>query len=40
MSIVVAPDDAEKSLEVLRENGESPYIIGKIIKSDDKIIIR
>ena len=40
MSIVVAPDDAEKSLEVLRENGEIPYIIGKIIKSDDKIIIR
>lgn len=40
MSIVVAPDDAEKSLEVLRENGENPYIIGKIIKSDDKIIIR
>ena len=40
MSIVVAPDDAERSLEVLRENGENPYIIGKIIKSDDKIIIR
>lgn len=40
MSIVVAPNDAEKSLEVLRENGENPYIIGKIIKSDDKIIIR
>ena len=39
MSIVVAKEDAEKSLKVLKENGECPYIIGKIIKSDDKIVI-
>lgn len=40
MSIVVAAEDAEKSMEILKENGENPYIIGKIIKSDDKIVIR
>ena len=40
MSIVVAAKDAEKSMEILKENGENPYIIGKIIKSEDKIVIR
>ena len=40
MSIVVAAKDAEKSMEILKENGENPYIIGKIIESDDKIVIR
>lgn len=40
MSIVVAAKDTEKSMEILKENGENPYIIGKIIKSDDKIVIR
>ena len=39
MSIVVSPEDAEKALSVLKENGEDPYIIGKIIESDDKITI-
>ena len=40
MSVVVAAKDAEKSMEILKENGENPYIIGKIIESDDKIVIR
>lgn len=40
MSVVVAAKDAEKSMEILKENGENPYIIGKIINSDDKIVIR
>ncbi|MBQ9964662.1 MAG: phosphoribosylformylglycinamidine cyclo-ligase, partial [Clostridia bacterium] len=39
MSIVVSPDEAEKALSVLKENGEDPYIIGKIIESDEKITI-
>ena len=39
MSIVVAAEDADKALQVLRENGEEPYIIGEIIQSDEKIII-
>ncbi len=39
MSIVVAPEEAEKALSILRECGEDPYIIGKIIESDEKIAI-
>ena len=39
MSIVVKKEDADKALEILRTNGEDAYVIGEIIKSDDKIII-
>lgn len=39
MSIVVAKEDAEKSLEILKANGEDAYIIGKIVKSENKIEI-
>ena len=39
MSIVVSKADAKRALEVLNANGEDAYIIGEIIKSDDKIVI-
>ncbi len=39
MSIVVSKDDVEKSLDILKANGEEPYIIGEIIESEDKIVI-
>ncbi len=39
MSVVVSESEAEKSLEILKESGEEAYIIGKIIKSEDKIVI-
>lgn len=39
MSIVVSKAEADKALEVLKANGEDAYIIGEIIKSDDKIVI-
>ena len=39
MSIVVAPCDVDKSLAILKENGEDAYVIGKIIKSEEKIKI-
>ena len=39
MSIVVAKADADKALEILRANGEDPYVIGEIIASDSKLII-
>ena len=39
MSVVVAREDADKAIEVLKANGEDAYIIGKIIKSDEKITI-
>ena len=39
MSIVVAADESEKALAVLRENGEDAYRIGVIEKSEEKIVI-
>ena len=39
MSIVVAKEDAEKAMEILRANGEDPYLIGEIVESDSKIIL-
>ena len=39
MSIVVAKEDVEASLEILRANGEDAYVIGEIVKSDEQITI-
>lgn len=39
MSIVVAREDAEKAIEILKANGEDAYVIGKIENSEDKISI-
>jgi len=39
MSVVVAKDEADKALEILRANGEDAYIIGEIVKSDESVII-
>ena len=39
MSIVVAKDDVDTALAVLRENGEDAYVIGEIVKGDSKIEI-
>ena len=40
MSAVVAKEDADKALETLRANGEYAYVIGKIIRADEKVVIR
>lgn len=37
MSVVVAKEDADTALAILREMGEDPYLIGEIVASDDKI---
>ena len=39
MSVVVPKEQVEKALEILKANGEDAYIIGEIIKSDEKIIM-
>ncbi len=39
MSVVVRAEDAEKALSILRDNGEDAYVIGEIIKSDEKVIL-
>ena len=39
MSVVVAKEDAERAIAILKANGEEAYVIGEIIVSDDKIIL-
>ncbi len=39
MSITVDKNDADRALEILKENGENPYIIGEITENDEKIVI-
>ncbi len=39
MSVVVAKEDVEKSLEILTAHGEDAYVIGEIVESEDKIIL-
>ena len=40
MSIVVPAAEADKALEILRANGEDAYLIGKIVKGEDKVILQ
>ena len=40
MSIVVAKEDVNLALEILKSCGEDAYVIGEIIKSDDKVILQ
>lgn len=39
MSIVVPADQKDLALEILKANGEDAYVIGTIVKSEDKIIL-
>ncbi|MBR2937499.1 MAG: phosphoribosylformylglycinamidine cyclo-ligase [Oscillospiraceae bacterium] len=39
MSIVVKAEEVDKALEILAANGETAYVIGKIVASDEKITI-
>ncbi|MDY2879573.1 MAG: phosphoribosylformylglycinamidine cyclo-ligase [Candidatus Borkfalkiaceae bacterium] len=39
MSVTVAKEDEEKALSVLRANGEDAYVIGKIVRSDKKVVL-
>ncbi|MFB0920923.1 MAG: phosphoribosylformylglycinamidine cyclo-ligase [Oscillospiraceae bacterium] len=39
MSVIVAKENEEKTLEVLHANGENAYVMGEIVKSDEGVII-
>ena len=39
MSVVVKKEDADKAVEILRLAGEDAYVMGEIVKSDNKIEI-
>ena len=38
--ILLKTNDADKALEILNAHGETAYVIGKIVASDEKIVIR
>lgn len=39
MSVVVDRNDADRALEVLRQNGEDAYVLGEIVPSDEGVIL-
>lgn len=39
MSVTVAKEDADKALEILKNNGTDAYIVGEVAKSDEGVII-
>ena len=39
MCVITSPEDAEKALEILKANGEDAYVIGEVIKSEEKVIL-
>jgi phosphoribosylformylglycinamidine cyclo-ligase len=39
MSVVVAKEDAQKALEILKANGEDAYIMGEIVVSEEGVVI-
>jgi phosphoribosylformylglycinamidine cyclo-ligase len=39
MSVVVSKEDASRALEILKANGEDAYVLGEIVKSEEKIIL-
>ena len=40
MSIVVPAEQVEKSIEILKSFGEDAYVIGKIVESEEEIVIQ
>ncbi len=39
MSVVVDKNDAQKAMEILRQNGEDAYLLGEIIESEEGVIL-
>ena len=39
MGIVVAEEDADRALSVLRAQGEDAYALGTIVRSDDGVVL-
>lgn len=39
MCVIVAKEDAEKAIDILKANGEDAYLLGEIVKSDVGVIL-
>ena len=40
MSIVVSKEDASKAVDILKSMGQEAYILGKIVKSEEKVVLK
>ena len=40
MSIIVDKNDADLAVQVLKDAGEDAYIMGEVVKSEEKVSIR
>lgn len=40
LTVVVSPDDVERSIEILTKNGEKVYRIGQIVNGSGKVVVR
>ena len=39
MTAIVSPEDVDKALAILKENGEDAYVIGEVVASDEGVIL-
>ena len=39
MSVVVAKENADKAIEILKANGEDAYIMGEVTESDEGVVL-
>ncbi len=39
MSIVVSKNDVDEAISILKANGEDAYVIGEIVRSDEKVVL-
>ncbi len=39
MAVVVAPECVERALEILKAHGEDAYVLGKVVESDEGVIL-
>ena len=39
MSVVVAPEDADAALTILRAQGEDAYVLGEIVAGEEKVTL-
>jgi phosphoribosylformylglycinamidine cyclo-ligase len=40
LTVVVDKENAEKTIEFLKEKGETPYIIGEITEGSGEVVIK
>ena len=39
MCVIVPKEDVDTALEVLRANGDDAYVLGNIVKSEEKVVL-